>query len=154
MLNKKLAKNTKSTNMQPNKTLQKLLDKYYRANRARLNAYARRNRVLRGRLVPDGVDSNGWMKWKRTYSLMTPGLETELDANVEKARLYKLKVSAELRAYCKKRKYHICWGNSNQVVRVLSPVEWDVRKNHYSVAVAFTKVIYNLKLTSKWHDFL
>jgi hypothetical protein len=110
---------TKITKCEPNsgkgitKKLEKLLLKYKKANQARLNAYNRR------------IQRTHW-QWnlkeqKRIYPQnVTVDLIKELDANIKKARLYKLEVSKELRAYCKKKKYHIKWGPSNQIMEVHS----------------------------------
>jgi hypothetical protein len=95
------------------KKLEKLLLKYKKANQVRLNAYKRRSLQLRGRWDLE--------EQKRIYPQnVTIDLIKELNANIEKARLYKLEVSKELRAYCKKKKYHLKWGPSNQILEVYS----------------------------------
>lgn len=124
------------------KKLEKLLLKYKKANRARINAYCRRSRMLSG--VWDHKQN------KRVYkSVITDALKKELDVNIEIARIYKLKVSKELQAYCKKKKLHIEWGDSNQVKGIYSHTSWLLRKfpqSRHANTLLF--VIWKLKLST------
>lgn len=133
------------------KKLEKLLLKYKKANQARITAYARRSRAFKGTYVPDGFDGNGWQQWRRVHKTpVTDELKAELDANIETARLYKLKVSAELRTYCKKKKYHIQWGTSNQIKKVLTHTEWSLRRRpQKNTGDTLLRVLHNLKLSTQ-----
>ena len=137
--------------MRMTKKLERLLTRYRKANRARLTAYARRSRALAGVCVPDGQDSSGWQKWKRVFKVpVTDELKAKLDSDIEVARLHKLKMSAELRAYCKKKKYHIQWDSSNQVRTVLTHTEWNMRR--YPAKGAgdrLLKVLHALRLSTQ-----
>lgn len=110
------------------KKLSKLLLKHKKANRARLTAYAKRSRLLGGVTIQQ-EDEHGNLSWKRVFRVeITDALEAELDANIEKARLYRLEVSAEVRAYCKKKKFHIKWNSDNHIIGVYSHTSWMLRK--------------------------
>lgn len=139
--------------MQMTKKLEKLLAKYKKANRARLTAYARRSRTLTGVPFVQLTDANGIVirPWKRVFRVpITEELKAKLNADIETARLYKLEVSAELRAYCKKKGYHIQWDSSNQVRKVLTHMEWKLRKYPQKLAaLELLKAMGNLNLIKK-----
>ena len=144
--------------MPSTKKLEKLLLKYKKANQARHRAYCRRSRLIRGvgmwMLRPDRQD--GLKDWTYVHKIpVTPELKAELDAAVEKARLYKLEVSKELRAYCKKKKYHIRWGTSCQITGVLSDLGYKLRKHpNYQRGNALLAVLRALKLSTQPRYFL
>ena len=127
------------------KKLEKLLLKYKKANQVRIRAYSRRSRLLSG----------VWKQGKRVYPVpITPQLKKELNADIETARLYKLEVSKELQTYCKKKKLHIKWGDSNQVEGVHDHMSWKLRKYPQSLAAnALMHVIYELKLIRTMNHF-
>jgi len=138
------------------KKLEKLLLKYKKANQARLRAYNRRSRLLKGVNVKTGaLDCNGWPQWKRVFKVpITDALKVELDANIETARLYKLEVSKELRAYCKKKKYHIKWGDSNQIDGIQDYLSWKLRTHKYAHnGDALLGVLYALNLSKSQYFF-
>lgn len=123
------------------KELVALLKKYKKANRARCNAYAARSRTLGG--VWDNKLHRRVFKQE-----ITEDLKKQLDANIETARLYKLEVSAEVRAYCKKRKLHIEWGDSNQIDGILTHMEWQLKTyRHKHCGDTLLKTMYLLKLS-------
>lgn len=133
--------------MKPTKKLEKLLAKYKKANRARLCAYNRRSRMLTGvwdvkqgrRVVPETI---------------TDALKTQLNANIEVARLYKLEVSKELRAYTKKKKLHLQWGDNNQITGIFTHFEWEVRRHPIQTSGnRFLHVLQMLKLSTRARDF-
>ena len=136
--------------MIPTKKLARLLLKYQKANRVRLTAYARKSRILGGVTVLV-VGADGLKDWKRVYRVaITPELTAKLDADINTARLYKLECSAELRAYCKKKKYHLKWGNSNQITQVLTHLEWRLRKSAVSSSGnKLLAVMHALKLSTQ-----
>jgi len=131
--------------MPKTKKLEKLLLKYKKANRARLTAYAKRSRLLHG--VWDNEQK------KLVFKVpITPELKAELNANIEVARLYKLEVSKELRAYCKKKKYHIKWDSNNGIKRVQEHLAWKLRTCRCSHDPNFfLKILYKLNLTTSQH---
>jgi hypothetical protein len=146
----------RKSNMQMTKKLEKLLAKYKKANRARLTAYARRSRTLRGTYVEFVDDADPRVtEWKRVFKVpVTEELKAKLDADVEVARLRKLEVSAELRAYCKKKGYHIKWDSSNQIRCVLTHMEWTLRKYPVSAtANTLLAVMGQLKLIKTMRHF-
>ena len=125
------------------KKLEKLLQKYKLANRARINAYAKRSRVL------GGVWSNKLKK--RVFSVpVTDQLKKELDADIEVARLYKLEVSKEIRDYCKQRKLHIKWGDCNQITGIYNDTSYKLRSwKGREAGNTLLAVLFDLKLSSK-----
>ncbi len=127
--------------------LQRLLDKYKEANRARIAAYKRRSATLGGRW-----DNKAG---KRVFPVpITEELKKKLDADIEVARLRKLEVSAELRAYCKKKKLAIKWGDSNQVDGVYNEVSHKLRKSPYNHSSnSFLTMLFNLKLSTQLRYF-
>lgn len=132
--------------MNKTKKLERLLEKYKKANNKRLNAYNRRGRLISG--VWDKEQQK--QVWKVE---LTPEVLAGLDADIEAARVAKLAASAELRAYCKKKRYHIRWGDSNQILRVLSHTEWLLRKRYSVEANNFLKTLCWLDLTRSQHFF-
>lgn len=142
---------TMSRNMSQTMTkkLQKLLLKHKKANRARLSAYARRSRILGGVCIQQ-EDEQGNLTWKRVHKvLVTEELKAQLDADIEKARLHRLAVSAELRAYCKKKKLHLEWNSDNHIIAIRNHAGWMLHKKH-KVAMSFQyllKAMNRLQLT-------
>lgn len=129
------------------KKLEELLLKYKKANRLRLNAHTKRSRLTCGRW-------DDKIKAQVFTVKLTKKLLAEMNADIEKARLNKLVVSAELRAYCKKKKYHIQWGLSNQVMGVLTHTAWLLRKYpNTTTADKFLSILHKLKLSTQLQYF-
>lgn len=105
--------------IQTDQKLVALLKKYRLANRARLTEYARRSRFQCG-TFKDG-DRVGVREWTAKH-------ENKLQASV----LKKLKASKRLRAYCKSKKLHLCWGQDNQIVEVKTHIQWQMSRKAYT----------------------
>ena len=136
------------------KKLMKLLLKHRKANRARLTAYAKRSRILGGICI-QVEDDKGQTQWKRVHRvLITDALKVELDANIETTRLHRLEVSAEIRAYCKKKKLHLEWNSDNHIIGVFTHTSWNLRKWPIKkTGDRFLSVLQQLKLSTRQRFF-
>lgn len=124
------------------KKLKKLLEEYRVANSVRLRAYKKRSKFFHDSRVTQTEPSSQAIE--------------EVEGSIKVARLFRLEVSKQLRAYCKKKKYHIRWGTSCNINRVITHEEW---KLYYGKGFRLTRTVLravsSLKLakTNNIHPF-
>lgn len=129
-------------NIADDKRLKALLKDYKVANSARCRAYGKRSRLTNG--VWDSK------QMKRIQPDVTPELLAQVEEEIQVARKFKLLMSKRLREYCKTKKYHIQWGDSNQIVGVFTHEGWQLRRGEgHKLAQNMLAMLYKLKLTKK-----